>query len=69
MTALSGLSGSQPGDPAELGQALITLSELEQPPLRVPIDPGASTPVRGRLEAQLAELEERGPKLATKPIS
>lgn len=68
MGRLSGLNGAQPGNPTELGHALIALSQLEQPPLRVPIDPGASTLVRGRLETQLAELEEWAPKLATEPI-
>ncbi|OLL19270.1 MULTISPECIES: SDR family NAD(P)-dependent oxidoreductase [unclassified Rhodococcus (in: high G+C Gram-positive bacteria)] len=68
LSALTGLSGSQPGDPSRLGDALITLVEEENPPLRVPIDPGATGSVRGRLEQQLAELDEWGPKLATEPI-
>jgi NAD(P)-dependent dehydrogenase (short-subunit alcohol dehydrogenase family) len=68
MGALSGFSGAQPGDPRRLGGALLSLVEAEKPPLRVPIDPGASAPVRGRLEQQLAELDEWGPRLATEPI-
>lgn len=67
MGALSGLSGAQPGDPRRLGDALLKLVEAENPPLRVPIDPGASGSVRGRLEQQMAELEEWGPRLATTP--
>jgi NAD(P)-dependent dehydrogenase (short-subunit alcohol dehydrogenase family) len=66
--ALSGFSGAQPGDPRRLGGALLALVEAEKPPLRVPIDPGASGSVRGRLEQQLAELDEWGPRLATEPI-
>jgi NAD(P)-dependent dehydrogenase (short-subunit alcohol dehydrogenase family) len=65
--ALSGLSGAQPGDPRRLGEALLTLVEADAPPLRVPIDPGASGSIRNRLDQQLAELEEWGPRLATKP--
>jgi NAD(P)-dependent dehydrogenase (short-subunit alcohol dehydrogenase family) len=68
MGALSGFSGAQPGDPRRLGGALLSLVEAENPPLRVPIDPGASGSVRGRLEQQLAELDEWGPRLATEPI-
>ncbi len=67
--ALTGLNGAQPGDPRRLGGALITLVDAEDPPLRVPIDPGATGAVRGRLEHQLAELEEWGPRLATDPIA
>jgi NAD(P)-dependent dehydrogenase (short-subunit alcohol dehydrogenase family) len=67
MGALSGLSGAQPGDPRRLGDALLTLVEADAPPLRVPIDPGASGSVRGRLEQQLAELDDWGPRLATAP--
>lgn len=66
--ALSGMSGAQPGDPRRLGEALIILAEAKNPPLRVPIDPGASGSVRGRLVQQLAELDEWGPRLATAPI-
>jgi NAD(P)-dependent dehydrogenase (short-subunit alcohol dehydrogenase family) len=67
MGALSGVSGQQPGDPRRLGDALLSLVEAEAPPLRVPIDPGASGSIRGRLEQQLAELEEWAPRLATQP--
>jgi NAD(P)-dependent dehydrogenase (short-subunit alcohol dehydrogenase family) len=66
--ALSGLSGNQPGDPVRLGEALVQLAAAEHPPLRVPIDPGASQSVRDHLETQLAELDEWGPRLATEPI-
>jgi len=65
--ALSGLSGAQPGDPRRLGDGLVTLVDAEVPPLRVPIDPGASGSIRGRLEQQLAELDEWAPRLATEP--
>jgi hypothetical protein len=63
-----GLSGAQPGDPGGLGDALRSLVEAETPPLPVPIDPGASGSVRGRLAKQLAELDEWGSRLATEPI-
>lgn len=69
MNALSGLSGSQPGDPARLGESIVTLVDADNPPLRVPIDPGASGSVRGRLEQQLEELETWAPRLATDPIA
>lgn len=68
MNALSDLSGSQPGDPAKLGESIVALVDADSPPLRVPIDPGASGSVRGRLEQQLNELETWGPRLATEPI-
>lgn len=68
MSVVAGLDGSQPGDPRRLGEALVTLAEVEDPPLRAPIDPGASGSVRGRLVQQLAELDEWGPRLATTPI-
>lgn len=66
--ALSGLSGSQPGDPSRFGESIVALVDAQNPPLRVPIDPGASDAVRGRLERQLDELETWGPRLATEPI-
>jgi hypothetical protein len=46
----------------------ISVTRDAQREVPVPIDPGASVSVKGRLEQQLAELEEWGPKLATEPI-
>ncbi|MEU2279157.1 SDR family NAD(P)-dependent oxidoreductase [Nocardia rhamnosiphila] len=68
MGALSKVSSSQPGDPFRLGEAIVKLVDSEDPPLRVPVDPGATGSIQGRLELQLAELREWGPRLATEPI-
>ncbi|SRR6266496_106845 len=68
-TALKSLDGKQPGDPARLAAALLALAEEPDPPLHLPLDPGATTAIRPRLEQQLQELDEWAAKMATAPLA
>jgi hypothetical protein len=53
-----GHSGQQPGDPAKLAQALLTLANMDQPPLRLPL--GSDTLARiAEKNAFVAEQTER----------
>jgi NAD(P)-dependent dehydrogenase (short-subunit alcohol dehydrogenase family) len=68
-SALSSLSGHQPGDPARLAAAILCLAAEPTPPLHLPLDPGATGAIRPRLEQQLRELDEWGMAMATAPIN
>jgi NAD(P)-dependent dehydrogenase (short-subunit alcohol dehydrogenase family) len=67
-SALSALSGHQPGDPARLAAAVLRLAAEPAPPLHLPLDPGATAPIRPRLEQQLRELDEWSAAMATAAI-
>jgi NAD(P)-dependent dehydrogenase (short-subunit alcohol dehydrogenase family) len=67
-SALSSLSGHQPGDPARLAAAVLRLAAEPAPPLRLPLDPGATGAMRPSLEQRLRELDEWGKAMATAPI-
>jgi NAD(P)-dependent dehydrogenase (short-subunit alcohol dehydrogenase family) len=63
--AVDSLSGNQPGSPQRFAAQLLRLVDEPEPPLRLPVDPGATGPIRGRLEQQLAELETWAPRFTT----
>ncbi|MBO9558944.1 MAG: SDR family NAD(P)-dependent oxidoreductase [Caulobacter sp.] len=50
-------NGKQPGDPARAAQAILTLAELEDPPLRLPLGTDAITILKAADARRLAELE------------
>ncbi len=48
--------GNQPNDPARAAEAIITLVDRPDSPLRLPLGPEALTRIRAKLTAQLADL-------------
>ena len=54
---LGNVVGRQPGDPARAAQAMLTVVAAEKPPLRLPLGAMAVGRIRGKLAAQLAELD------------
>ena len=55
-SAIAGLDGAQPGDPDRLAEAVIAISEVEQPPLHLALGPDCYQRLTTQLEAQLDEL-------------
>jgi NAD(P)-dependent dehydrogenase (short-subunit alcohol dehydrogenase family) len=53
----AGMDGRQPGDPDRAARAILAAVEADDPPLRLPLGGTALDGIRGKLEAQLAELE------------
>lgn len=51
-------SGHQPGDPAKAAQALLTLVEAENPPVRLYLGADALQLVRAKIDAMTAEIAE-----------
>jgi NAD(P)-dependent dehydrogenase (short-subunit alcohol dehydrogenase family) len=49
--------GKQDGDPARAAQAILTIAEMDQPPLHLLLGAAALTGVRGELDARLKEME------------
>ncbi len=55
-SAIAGLDGAQPGDPARLADAVIAISEVEQPPLQLALGPDCYHRLTTQLVTQLDEL-------------
>jgi NAD(P)-dependent dehydrogenase (short-subunit alcohol dehydrogenase family) len=51
-------NGTQPGDPARAGQAIVRLARLEHPPFRLPLGSDALEIIAKTDHAKLAELEQ-----------
>jgi NAD(P)-dependent dehydrogenase (short-subunit alcohol dehydrogenase family) len=51
-------SGRQPGDPDKAAQAIVDLTSMTNPPLRLPLGADAVDRIRRKLESQLAALTE-----------
>jgi hypothetical protein len=49
--------GNQPNDPVRAAEAIITLVDRPDAPLRLPLGPEAVTRIRSKLTAQLADLD------------
>jgi exonuclease VII small subunit len=49
------MNGQRPGDPAKLAQALLTITDLEQPPLRF----SAGADAIAQAEQKLAERQQQ----------
>ena len=60
------LDGKQPGDPLKAAQAIITVADSPEPPLRLILGVSAVDGIRDKLNSRLAELEQWKPvSLAT----
>jgi NAD(P)-dependent dehydrogenase (short-subunit alcohol dehydrogenase family) len=55
--AIAELDGNQPGDPHDAARAILEAVDAAESPLRLPLDDIARDGIRGKLTAQLAELE------------
>src|SRR5580658_186480 len=64
---ISSLDGNQPGDPHRLAAQVLRLVDEPEPPLHLPLDPGATQPIRSKLTQQLAELHEWAPRYSASP--
>ena len=53
---LAELDGSQPGDPARLAEAIITITELDHPPRQLPLGSDCYDLLRSQLTTQLEQL-------------
>jgi NAD(P)-dependent dehydrogenase (short-subunit alcohol dehydrogenase family) len=54
----AGMSGRQPGDPVRAGEAMIRITETENPPRHLVLGEEGYTNVTGRLKQRLAQIEE-----------
>jgi NAD(P)-dependent dehydrogenase (short-subunit alcohol dehydrogenase family) len=66
--ALASLDGHQPGDPRQLAAVVLKLADASTLPLNLPLDPGATTAIRPRLEQRLRDIDEWAGVMATAPI-
>lgn len=64
---IGSLDGNQPGDPHNLAAQVLRLVDEPEPPLHLPLDPGATQPIGSKLQQQLAELHEWAPRYAASP--
>lgn len=55
---LEQLDGKQPGDPAKAAQAIITVQQSAEPPLRLVLGVGAVSGIRAKLNSRLAEIDK-----------
>ncbi|QNS09342.1 oxidoreductase [Streptomyces xanthii] len=51
------MHGTQPGDPARAARAIITATQMDQPPLRLPLGANAIDRIRERLQQRLHEVD------------
>jgi NAD(P)-dependent dehydrogenase (short-subunit alcohol dehydrogenase family) len=58
MKTTSGYSGQQPGDPAKAAEAMIKITEVENPPRHLPLGPFAVEEAEKKARALLAEVEQ-----------
>ena len=54
---ITGIDGTQPGDPAKAASAILTALDSEETPLRLPLGADAVEGVRGKLEAVRSEID------------
>lgn len=71
---ITGIDGTQPGDPAKAAAAILTALAADRTPLRLPLGDDAVDGVLGHLEAVRAEVEtwaevSRGTSFAVQPVS
>jgi NAD(P)-dependent dehydrogenase (short-subunit alcohol dehydrogenase family) len=64
---IGSLDGNQPGDPHSLAAQVLRLVDEPEPPLHLPLDPGATQPIGSKLQQQLAELHEWAPRYSASP--
>jgi len=51
-------NGTQPGDPAKLGDALVKITSMENPPKQFPASSDAITMIKPALESRLQEIKD-----------
>jgi NAD(P)-dependent dehydrogenase (short-subunit alcohol dehydrogenase family) len=66
---IGSLDGHQPGDPHALAAQVLRLVDEPEPPLHLPLDPGATQPIGSKLTQQLAELHEWAPRYSANPAA
>lgn len=54
---ITGINGTQPGDPAKAARAILTALDAEDAPLRLPLGADAVEGIRGKLDSVRAELD------------
>ena len=54
---ITGINGTQPGDPAMAARAILTALDAEDTPLRLPLGADAVEGIRGKLDSVSAELD------------
>jgi hypothetical protein len=54
---ITGIDGTQPGDPAKAASAILTALDAEETPLRLSLGADAVEGVRGKLEAVRLEID------------
>lgn len=54
---ITGIDGTQPGDPAKAAAAIMVALDADETPLRLPLGPDAVEGIRGKLDAVRAELD------------
>jgi len=54
---ITGINGTQPGDPARAAQAILAALDSEDTPLRLPLGADAVDGIRGKLDSVLEELD------------
>ncbi|MFF7161767.1 hypothetical protein ACFZBP_10380 [Streptomyces sp. NPDC008086] len=52
------MHSTQPGDPSRAARAIITATQMEKPPLRLPLGGNAIDRIRERLQQRLQEVDE-----------
>jgi NAD(P)-dependent dehydrogenase (short-subunit alcohol dehydrogenase family) len=57
MTSVSGYSGMQPGDPARAAEAMIRITEVDNPPRHLPLGPFAVEYIAKKAQAILTDIE------------
>ena len=55
---IQGYSGRQPGDPVRAAQAMYNVTQMEKPPLHLPLGKAAVKGARDKFEALLKELSD-----------
>jgi NAD(P)-dependent dehydrogenase (short-subunit alcohol dehydrogenase family) len=58
MKTTSGYSGQQPGDPVRAAEAMIRITEVENPPRHLPLGPFAVEQAEKKMHAVLGEIEQ-----------
>lgn len=54
---ITGIDGTQPGDPSKAAEAILKALDSDEPPLRLPLGPDAVDGIRGKLDSIRRELD------------
>lgn len=56
--AISGISGNQPGDPRKAAEAIYAVSQMENPPIHLPLGAAAYSRARAKFSSIMEEFDE-----------